>query len=58
MSVPVKGFGCRPVVTSPAAPRAGVGKPPGKEPAGAGLGVGVYGDLTVADGRGRHRGPV
>ena len=25
---------------------------------GAGRGVGVYGDLTVAAGRGRHRGPV
>jgi hypothetical protein len=54
----VKGFGCRPVETERAAPRAGVRKPPGKEPAAAVLGVGVYGDLTVADGRGRPRRTV
>jgi hypothetical protein len=29
----VKGFGCRPVVTYPAVLRAGVRKPPRKEPA-------------------------
>ena len=32
----VKGFGCRPVVTYAAVLRAGVRKPPRKEPAGAG----------------------
>ena len=32
----VKGFGCRPVVTYPRVMRAGVRKPPRKEPAGAG----------------------
>src|SRR5262249_39474887 len=42
----VKGFGCRPVVTYPAVLRAGVGKPPRKEPAGAGGGSAVYGDLV------------
>ena len=35
MSEMVKGFGCRPVVTYPPMPRAGVRKPPRKEPAGA-----------------------
>ena len=34
MSAMVKGFGCRPVVTYPAALGAGVRKPPRKEPAG------------------------
>jgi hypothetical protein len=42
----VKGFGCRPVVTCPRVLRAGVGKPPRKEPAGAGRRFAVYGDLT------------
>jgi hypothetical protein len=32
----VQGFGCRPVVAYPPVLRAGVGKPSGKEPAGAG----------------------
>jgi hypothetical protein len=36
----VKGFGCRPVVTYPRALRAGVRKPPGKEPAVGGTGGG------------------
>ena len=36
MSQKVKGFGCRPVVTYLRALRAGVRKPPRKEPAGAG----------------------
>src|SRR5438105_4798819 len=35
-SAQVKGFGCRPVVTYPRVLRAGVRKPPRKEPAGAG----------------------
>ena len=35
MAALVKGFGCRPVVTYAAVPRAGVRKPPRKEPAGA-----------------------
>jgi hypothetical protein len=48
----VKGFGCRPVVALRLAPRAGVRKPPGKEPAGAGPGFGIYGDLRVVDSRG------
>src|ERR1044071_7800985 len=34
MSAVVKGFGCRPVVTYPPVVRAGVRKPPRKEPAG------------------------
>jgi hypothetical protein len=34
----VKGFGCRPVVTYPRALRAGVRKPPRKEPAGGRVG--------------------
>jgi len=42
----VKGIGCRPAVTYPRALRAGVRKPPGKEPAGAVWTVAVYGDLT------------
>jgi hypothetical protein len=36
----VKGFGCRPVVTYPRVLRAGVRKPPGKEPAVGGAGGG------------------
>jgi hypothetical protein len=36
MTASVKGFGCRPVVTYLHALRAGVRKPPRKEPAGAG----------------------
>ena len=32
----MKGFGCRPVATYPRVMRAGVRKPPRKEPAGAG----------------------
>jgi hypothetical protein len=40
------GFGCRPVVTYPVL-RAGVRKPPRKEPAVGGAGVAVYGDLTA-----------
>jgi hypothetical protein len=36
----VKGFGCRPVVTYPRVLRAGVRKPPGKEPAVGGTGGG------------------
>src|SRR6202030_2671113 len=43
----VKGFGCRPVVTYPRVMRAGVRKPPRKEPAGAGRQLAVYGDLTI-----------
>jgi len=43
----VKGFGCRPVVTYLRALRAGVRKPPRKEPAGAGRQLAVYGDLTI-----------
>src|ERR1700720_4517544 len=43
----VKGFGCRPVVTYPRALRAGVRKPPRKEPAGVGRQLAVYGDLTM-----------
>src|ERR1700720_1225091 len=40
----VKGFGCRPVVTYPRALRAGVRKPPRKEPAGGGVGgCGLWG---------------
>jgi hypothetical protein len=35
----VKGFGCRPVLTNPGVLRAGVRKPPRKEPAGAGRAV-------------------
>jgi hypothetical protein len=55
----VKGFGCRPIVAVRLAPRVGVRKPPGKEPAGAGgYVVGIYGDLMVAAGQGRHRGSV
>jgi hypothetical protein len=42
----VKGFGCRPVVTYPRALRAGVRKPPRKEPGGIVSAVGVYGDLS------------
>jgi hypothetical protein len=45
MSLMVKGFGCRPVVTYPRALRAGVRKPPRKEPAGGRVAVAVYGDL-------------
>ena len=41
MSALVKGFGCRPVVTYPRVLRAGVRKPPRKEPAGAGREVEV-----------------
>ena len=33
-AAPVKGFRCRPVACAAASPGAGVGKPPGKEPAG------------------------
>src|SRR5271154_6969668 len=40
MALPVKGFGCRPVVTYPSVLRAGVRKPPGKEPAVGGAGGG------------------
>ena len=40
MSGIVKGFGCRPVVTYPRVLRAGVRKPPGKEPAVGGAGDG------------------
>src|SRR5437660_11630037 len=36
MTAVVKGFGCRAVVTYPRVLRAGVRKPPRKEPAGAG----------------------
>jgi hypothetical protein len=43
----VKGFGCRPMVTYPRALRAGVRKPPGRNPRAAGLAVDDYGDLTV-----------
>ena len=43
----VKGFGCRPVVTYLRAQRAGVRKPPRKEPAGAGRQFPAYGDLTM-----------
>jgi hypothetical protein len=50
----VKGFGCRPVVTYPRALRAGVRKPPRKEPAGAAWAVVVYGDFT-GSGLGRER---
>src|SRR5271166_1302455 len=39
-ALPVKGFGCRPVVTYPRVLRAGVRKPPGKEPAVGGAGGG------------------
>jgi hypothetical protein len=42
----VKGFGCRPVVTYRRALRAGVRKPPRKEPGGAAWAVVVYGDST------------
>ena len=35
----VKGFGCRPVVTCPRVLRAGVGKPPGRNPRGLGGGL-------------------
>ena len=45
-SAQVKGFGCRPVVTYPRVLRAGVRKPPRKEPAGLGGQLPVYGDLT------------
>jgi hypothetical protein len=45
MSVLVKGFGWRPVVTYLRALRVGVRKPPRKEPAGAGRQLAVYGDL-------------
>jgi hypothetical protein len=45
-----KGFGCRPVERWRAAPGAGVGKPPGNEPAGAGRDVG---GLWGFDGCGR-----
>src|SRR5213078_271367 len=41
----VKGFGCRPVVTYPVL-RAGVRKPPRKEPAGPGGRSAAYGDLV------------
>jgi hypothetical protein len=41
---PYKGFGCRPIVAVRVAPRAGIRKPPGEEPAGAGQGVwGLWG---------------
>ena len=39
----VKGFGCRPVVTYLRALRAGVRKPPRKEPAGAGRQLALMG---------------
>jgi hypothetical protein len=45
-SLKVKGFGCRPVVTYPAVLGAGVRKPPGRNPRGAGVRSAVYGDLT------------
>ena len=50
----VKGFGCRPVVTYLRALRAGVRKPPRKEPAGVGEGfrMPARGDLSArAEGR-------
>ena len=50
----MKGFGCRPVVTYLRALRAGVRKPPRKEPAGVGEGfrMPARGDLSArAEGR-------
>jgi hypothetical protein len=47
MAAVVKGFGCRPVADLSGALRAGVRKPPRKEPAGAVRAVAVYGDLTA-----------
>jgi len=45
--VGVKDFGCRPIVTYRRAQRAGVRKPPRKEPAGGRVGrLALYGDLT------------
>jgi hypothetical protein len=46
MAALVKGFGCRPVVRYPSVLRAGVRKPPRKEPAGAGRQLAFEGDLT------------
>lgn len=44
----MKGFGCRPVEISRRTLRAGVGKPPGKEPAVSRSGwLLIYGDLAV-----------
>src|SRR5262249_41779418 len=44
---PVQGFGCRPVASYPPVLRAGVRKPPGKEPAGGRVGGCRYGGLPV-----------